>query len=140
MDAGLLRSSRCRKATGLSIQPFNLGPLSAPFARSEACRAKENHMRTLVEPPPSSRCGLCGGELLLELIDRFDNEIFVCLKWVVSIRMSTLEQQCIGLPGHECISDIGKRGRFADPINRLDDSGNKARRCIDPSTWNKMRS
>jgi hypothetical protein len=29
--------------------------LSVPFVRSEACRAKGNHMRTLVEPPPSSR-------------------------------------------------------------------------------------
>jgi hypothetical protein len=26
--------------------------LSVPFVRSEACRAKGNHMRTLVEPPP----------------------------------------------------------------------------------------
>ena len=29
--------------------------LSVPFVRSEACRAQGNHMRTLVEPPPSSR-------------------------------------------------------------------------------------
>jgi rRNA maturation endonuclease Nob1 len=26
-------------------------------------------MRTLVEPPPSSRCDLCGGELRLKLIE-----------------------------------------------------------------------
>lgn len=43
-------------------------------------------MRTLVEPSPSSRCDLCGGELLLKLIESanrsldFDNEIFVCAK------------------------------------------------------------
>ena len=43
-------------------------------------------MRTLVEPPPSSHCGLCGGELLLKLIESadptfdLDNEIFVCVK------------------------------------------------------------
>jgi uncharacterized protein with PIN domain len=41
-------------------------------------------MRALVEPPPSSRCNLCGGELLLkriELANRtlgLDNQIFVC--------------------------------------------------------------
>jgi hypothetical protein len=43
-------------------------------------------MRTLVEPPPSSRCDLCGGELRLKLIESanctldLDNEIFVCIK------------------------------------------------------------
>jgi len=43
-------------------------------------------MRTLVEPPPSSRCDVCGGELLLKLIEsanpalEMDNEIFVCVK------------------------------------------------------------
>jgi len=41
-------------------------------------------MRTLVKPPPSSRCDLCGGELRFKLIERADrtfdleNEIFVC--------------------------------------------------------------
>ena len=41
-------------------------------------------MRTLIQPPPSSRCDLCGGELRLKLIEpanqTFDleNEIFVC--------------------------------------------------------------
>ena len=41
-------------------------------------------MRTLVQPPPSSRCDLCGGELRLKQIESFnrtldlDNEIFVC--------------------------------------------------------------
>jgi len=43
-------------------------------------------MRTLVEPPPSSRCDLCGGELLLKLIESanptldLDKEVFVCVK------------------------------------------------------------
>ena len=42
-------------------------------------------MRTLVEPPPSSRCD-CGGELRLKLIEPanrtldLDNQIFVCAK------------------------------------------------------------
>src|SRR5471032_3500778 len=60
--------------------------LSIPFPRSEACRAKGNHMRTLVEPPPSSHCHLCGGELQLKLIELanrgldLDSEIFVCVK------------------------------------------------------------
>jgi uncharacterized protein with PIN domain len=43
-------------------------------------------MRTLVEPPPSSRCYECGGELRLKLIEPanrtldLDNQIFVCAK------------------------------------------------------------
>ena len=43
-------------------------------------------MSTLVQPPPSSRCGLCGGELRLKLIEsanralELDSEIFVCIK------------------------------------------------------------
>jgi uncharacterized protein with PIN domain len=43
-------------------------------------------MRTLVEPPPSTRCDLCGGELRLKQIESanvtldLDNEIFVCAK------------------------------------------------------------
>ena len=43
-------------------------------------------MRNLVEPPPSTHCELCNGELLLKLIDPgnpiFDTEleIFVCTK------------------------------------------------------------
>jgi len=43
-------------------------------------------MRTLVQPPPSTHCGLCGGELRLKLVEpanlTFDleNEIFVCAK------------------------------------------------------------
>ena len=49
-------------------------------------------MRTLVEPPPSSRCDLCGGELRLKLIEPanrtldleneisdLENEISVCV-------------------------------------------------------------
>ena len=41
-------------------------------------------MRTLVQPPPSSHCDLCGGELRLKLVDSanraldLENEIFVC--------------------------------------------------------------
>lgn len=41
-------------------------------------------MRTLVQPPPSLRCELCGGELRLKLIEPADptfdleNEIFAC--------------------------------------------------------------
>ena len=43
-------------------------------------------MRNLVEPPPSSHCNLCHGELLLKLIETnsssfdLDTEIFVCAK------------------------------------------------------------
>ena len=43
-------------------------------------------MRTLVEPPPSSRCDLCGGELRLKRVEPvngeldLEEEIFVCVK------------------------------------------------------------
>jgi hypothetical protein len=43
-------------------------------------------MRKLVQPPPSSRCEICGGELRLKLIELnnppidLDTEIFVCAK------------------------------------------------------------
>jgi hypothetical protein len=43
-------------------------------------------MRTLVEPPPTSHCIHCGGELRLKQIEvanqilDLDNEIFVCIK------------------------------------------------------------
>ena len=43
-------------------------------------------MRTLVQPPPSSHCQLCGGELRLKQIERanrtldLDNEVIVCIK------------------------------------------------------------
>jgi len=43
-------------------------------------------MRTLVEPPFSSHCDLCGGELRLKQIESanraldLDCEIFVCIK------------------------------------------------------------
>jgi uncharacterized protein with PIN domain len=43
-------------------------------------------MRTLVDPPPSSRCDVCGGELRLKQIESanrtldLDNEILVCIK------------------------------------------------------------
>jgi hypothetical protein len=42
-------------------------------------------MRTLVEPPPSSHCDVCGGELRLKQIESanrtldLDCEIFVCV-------------------------------------------------------------
>jgi hypothetical protein len=58
--------------------------LSAPFPHSEVCRAKGNPMRTITQPPPSSRCDQCGGELRLKLIEPanrtldLENEIFVC--------------------------------------------------------------
>ena len=41
-------------------------------------------MRTITQPPPSSRCDQCGGELRLKLIEAADRgldleyEIFVC--------------------------------------------------------------
>jgi uncharacterized protein with PIN domain len=43
-------------------------------------------MRTLVEPPPSSRCVHCGGELRLKQVEvanrtlDLESEIFVCIK------------------------------------------------------------
>jgi uncharacterized protein with PIN domain len=43
-------------------------------------------MRTVTQPPPSSRCELCGGELRLKLIEPanreldLNNEIFICVK------------------------------------------------------------
>ena len=43
-------------------------------------------MRTLVQPPPSSQCHFCGGELRFRRIESanraldLDNEIFVCEK------------------------------------------------------------
>ena len=43
-------------------------------------------MRTLVQPPPSSHCMFCGGELRLKQIESanrildLDNEIFVCIE------------------------------------------------------------
>ena len=43
-------------------------------------------MRALVEPPPSTRCALCGGELRLKLIESANqildlvNNIYVCAK------------------------------------------------------------
>ena len=61
-------------------------------------------MRTLVEPPPSSQCDLCGGELRLKLIEpanrtldiepanrklNLDNEILV---YSATIRMRTARQ------------------------------------------------
>jgi hypothetical protein len=43
-------------------------------------------MRTLIQPPPSTHCDLCGGELRLKLIESanraldLDREIIVCVK------------------------------------------------------------
>lgn len=43
-------------------------------------------MRNLVQPPPSTKCVLCGGELRLKLVEPanrildLDNQIFVCVK------------------------------------------------------------
>jgi hypothetical protein len=45
---------------------------------------KGNPMHTIAQPPPSSRCDQCGGELRLKLIETADRgldleyEIFVC--------------------------------------------------------------
>ena len=42
-------------------------------------------MRTITQPPPSSRCDLCGGELRLKRIEPanreldLEDEIFVCV-------------------------------------------------------------
>jgi hypothetical protein len=53
-------------------------------ARFGACRAKEHPMRAITQPPPSSRCEKCGGELRLKQIEVADRgldleyEIFVC--------------------------------------------------------------
>ena len=41
-------------------------------------------MRTITQPPPSSRCDKCGGELQFKLVEvgepglNLENEIFVC--------------------------------------------------------------
>ncbi|MFZ2155851.1 MAG: endonuclease/exonuclease/phosphatase family protein [Bradyrhizobium sp.] len=49
-------------------------------------RAKGNHIRNLVQPPPSLHCDLCTGELRLKLIEPADSvfdldaEIFVCAR------------------------------------------------------------
>jgi hypothetical protein len=58
-------------------------------------------MRTLVQPPPSTQCDHCGGELRLKLVEPanrtldLENEIFVC---------------SIGHPGFG--------SRTAEPVNR----------------------
>jgi hypothetical protein len=75
-------------------------------------------MRTLVEPPPSSRCGLCGGELLLKQIEStnrtldLDNEIFVCAKcgreqsYIVNARAAMHRFDRI-----RCVSDPGTKAQ-----------------------------
>ena len=48
-------------------------------------------MRTITQPPPSSLCDRCGGELRLKLVETADrtldleNEIFVCIKCGVEL-------------------------------------------------------
>jgi hypothetical protein len=55
-------------------------------ARFGAFRAKEHPMRTITQPPPSSRCELCGGELRLMQVESanraldLESEILVCVK------------------------------------------------------------
>src|SRR5882724_11004745 len=44
MGAHFLRSSRCRKATGLSVQLTYRNPSGCRCARSETCRTKGNTM------------------------------------------------------------------------------------------------
>jgi hypothetical protein len=77
-------SRRQRKAFGLSIHPFNRDPFERSIPSLRASRAKGKRMRTLVQPPPLTHCDLCGGELLLKLVESadrvldLDNEILVC--------------------------------------------------------------
>jgi hypothetical protein len=52
-----------------ALNRLGLGLLSVPFRRSEASWAKGNRLRTLVQPPPSSHCDLCGGELRLKRVE-----------------------------------------------------------------------
>ena len=72
------------KRSGFQPIPSTVALSIGLFPRSEECRAKGKHMRTLVQPPPCSRCELCGGELLLKRIERaslvldLENELFVC--------------------------------------------------------------
>ena len=55
---------------------LSIGTLSSvPFPRCEACRAKGNNMRTLIQPPPSSHCDLCGGELRLKKVESDTREL-----------------------------------------------------------------
>ena len=52
--------------------------------RSEAFCVIRSPMRTIVQPPPSSHCKQCGGDLRLKLIEAADRgleleyQIFVC--------------------------------------------------------------
>jgi len=73
------------KRSGLQSN-LSIGTLSSvPFPRCEACRAKGNNMRTLVQPPPSSHCDLCGGELRLKKVESvtreldWEDEVLVCV-------------------------------------------------------------
>jgi len=63
------------KRSGLQSN-LSIGTLSSvPFPHCEACRAKGNNMRTLVQPPPSSHCELCGGELRLKKVESANREL-----------------------------------------------------------------
>src|SRR5437764_13822208 len=74
-----------RKASGFS-PTFQSGPFERPVPSLRSMVAKGSHMRALVEPPPSSHCDICGGELRLKKIESasrtrdLDNEILVCAK------------------------------------------------------------
>jgi hypothetical protein len=76
---------RQRKAFELSFHPFNRDHFERPIPSPRASRAKGTRMRTLVQPPPSTHCDLCGGELRLKLVEPanrtmdLENEIFVCV-------------------------------------------------------------
>jgi hypothetical protein len=67
-------------------------------------------MRTLVEPPPSSRCDLCGGELRLKQIESVNstlalsNEIFVCA--------DCSREKSYTVRHDSFFVGIGSRGRF----------------------------
>ena len=73
-----------RKAFGLSTHPFNSSPFEWFIPSLRRMSGERKPVRTLVQPPPCSRCELCGGELLLKRIERaslvldLENELFVC--------------------------------------------------------------
>jgi hypothetical protein len=75
-------------------------------------------VRTLVEPPPSSHCDVCGGELRLKRIESsnrtldLENEIFACAK-------CGREQWCTMSHNHNARhgpqGGLGKRNVFRAP-------------------------
>lgn len=72
------------KGTGYRFYFLTGTLLRVPFLRSGFFQKKGTLMRTLVEPPPWSRCDLCGAEMRLKLVEPADRnfdmekEIFVC--------------------------------------------------------------